>query len=91
MIYVFTEFVVAVIHSCALFSFMSKLIGNDQILAMNFLIGPIVKLHTSRVWEAIVTMCKAQCEFLIVETPPPSKQTFKTFEQYRQLLYSVKK
>lgn len=36
MIYVFTEFVVAVIHSCALFSFMSKLIGNDQILAMNF-------------------------------------------------------
>lgn len=36
-------------------------------------------------------MCKAQCEFLIVETPPPSKQTFKTFEQYRQLLYSVKK
>lgn len=36
MIYEFTELFKAVIHSCALFTFMSKLIGNVQILAFNF-------------------------------------------------------
>lgn len=28
------------------------------------------------------------CEFLMVETPSPSKQSFKTYQQDRQLYYS---